>query len=130
MAESFCCIIVGGGPIGLIAAHSFSAAGLDWVLLEQEENLVMSNGPAMVMYPDTLRVMDQLGLLTKLSEIKSVVACTHTLTHQGVEYNTSYSYEWSEEKYACWKTLMAIQECRLTLCLVMGEEAGIFINHN
>lgn len=98
MPHQFRCVIIGGGPVGLVTAHALTAAGLDWVLLERHEALVNPTGASVVMYPHTLRVMDQLGLLQRLSEIKSTMERTRTLTHEGVCYRTSFPHAWSMEK--------------------------------
>jgi 2-polyprenyl-6-methoxyphenol hydroxylase-like FAD-dependent oxidoreductase len=98
MTTWFRVIIVGGGPVGLMAAHAFSAAGLDFVLLERRNTVVGSDGASLAIYPHTLRVMDQLHLLEPLERIKSTMKHAKSLTHGGVCYNTAYTYDWCMEK--------------------------------
>lgn len=99
MSKQFRCIIVGGGAIGLITAHALTAAGMDWVLLERDETIIAQDTPCVVMYPDTLRVMDQLGLLNRLSRIKTIIGRTKTWTHENEFYNTLYTHDWSTENH-------------------------------
>lgn len=98
MSTDFRIIIVGGGPVGLVAAHALSAAGLDFVLLERRDTVVGADGTSLAIYPHTLRVMDQLRLLEPLSKIKSTMKHAKSLTHQGLCYNTAYTYDWCMEK--------------------------------
>ncbi|KAH8125901.1 hypothetical protein ACSS6W_008823 [Trichoderma asperelloides] len=55
-------VIVGGGPVGLLAAHIFDKLGLDFLLLEQHHNLTPEIGACLGMSGPTLRIIDQLGM--------------------------------------------------------------------
>lgn len=131
MSKQFRCIIVGGGAIGLITAHALTTAGIDWVLLERDETIIAQDTPCVVMYPDTLRVMDQLGLLNRLSRIKTIIGRTKTWTHKNEFYNTLYTHDWSMEKYVPHQIISDIvSRHMLTILVVTAEATGIFINHN
>ncbi|KEZ43252.1 hypothetical protein SAPIO_CDS4948 [Scedosporium apiospermum] len=67
--EKFKAIIIGGGPAGLTAAHILYKAGIDFVVLEARDKVVVDHGAAMVLGPQNLRVIRQLGLYDKLLEI-------------------------------------------------------------
>lgn len=58
----FKAIIVGGGPVGLTAAHSFSRAGIDYVVLEARNTCFPDTGASLVINPASMRVFHQLGL--------------------------------------------------------------------
>lgn len=60
--ESFRAIIVGGGPVGLTAAHSFSRAGIDFVVLEARNTCTPEAGASLVVNPASFRIFHQLGL--------------------------------------------------------------------
>jgi 2-polyprenyl-6-methoxyphenol hydroxylase-like FAD-dependent oxidoreductase len=47
-------IVVGGGPVGLVAAHALTHAGLDFVLLESRPNIVIDAGSNLVLLPMSL----------------------------------------------------------------------------
>ncbi|KAK4041635.1 hypothetical protein C8A01DRAFT_34360 [Parachaetomium inaequale] len=69
MASNFKVIIVGGGPVGLTAAHALHQAGIDFVVLERRETLFNDEGASLVVSPPTLRLMHQLGLLSSVRSI-------------------------------------------------------------
>lgn len=59
----FKAIIVGGGLSGLGIAHCFDRAGIDFVVLERSDLLVPKGGASMALWPNNVRILDQLGLL-------------------------------------------------------------------
>ena len=68
MGRQFKAIIVGGGAVGLWAAHAFSKAKIPFVVLERRRK-VTSSKSLLSVYPSNFRVMDQLGLLESTREI-------------------------------------------------------------
>ncbi|KAH8674159.1 hypothetical protein BX600DRAFT_495460 [Xylariales sp. PMI_506] len=66
-------IIVGGGPVGLIQAHTLCRANIDYVLLERREEIISPLGAAILLWPQTLRLFDQLGLLNRAERISHVI---------------------------------------------------------
>lgn len=73
MAEStpttFRAIIVGAGPVGLYLAHALSKANIDYVVLEQSSSVIRYQGAGVLLYPQTLRLLDQIGLYEKAESI-------------------------------------------------------------
>ncbi|KKY37359.1 putative flavo protein monooxygenase [Diaporthe ampelina] len=61
--KPFRAIIVGGGLVGLTAAHVFEKAGLDYVILEKHGEMAAWIGSLLTIWPQTFRIFDQLGLL-------------------------------------------------------------------
>ncbi|KAI1204610.1 FAD/NAD(P)-binding domain-containing protein [Annulohypoxylon truncatum] len=61
--KPFRVIIVGGGLVALTAAHMFSKADIEFVILEQHESLFPEIGSLLTLWPPTFRILDQLGLL-------------------------------------------------------------------
>ncbi|KAI2889754.1 transcriptional regulator family: Fungal Specific TF [Aspergillus niger] len=59
----FKAIIVGGGPVGLAAAHSLHLAGIDFLILERRPAIIEDKGASLIVHPHTLRVFDQFGIL-------------------------------------------------------------------
>ncbi|KAH7408325.1 hypothetical protein DE146DRAFT_370522 [Phaeosphaeria sp. MPI-PUGE-AT-0046c] len=55
-------IIVGAGPIGLYLAHAMERAKIDYVLLEQHCTVLNPSGQLVFTWPQTVRLLDQLGL--------------------------------------------------------------------
>jgi 2-polyprenyl-6-methoxyphenol hydroxylase-like FAD-dependent oxidoreductase len=60
--RSFRVIIVGAGPIGLYLAHAMEKANIDYVLLEQQSTVLNPSGQLLFTWPQTVRLLDQLGL--------------------------------------------------------------------
>ncbi|GKZ27644.1 hypothetical protein AbraIFM66951_001745 [Aspergillus brasiliensis] len=62
----FKAIIVGGGPVGLAAAHALDLAGIDFVVLERRPAIFEDRGASLIVYPHTFRVLQQFGILDNL----------------------------------------------------------------
>ncbi|KAM5344192.1 hypothetical protein ACJ41O_012729 [Fusarium nematophilum] len=83
---NFKVVVVGGGPVGLVAAHALYNAGIDFVVLERRENVVLDLGASLVLSPPNLRVMHQLGLLERLMEIGSELLNTKGFLLNGSQF--------------------------------------------
>ncbi|KAI0884187.1 putative dehydrogenase [Annulohypoxylon maeteangense] len=68
MAKSPRVIVAGGGPVGLYTAHALAKANIDYVLLEQQPEIVRYKGAGIVLLPQTARLCDQLGILKQMQE--------------------------------------------------------------
>ncbi|KAI0882334.1 putative monooxygenase [Annulohypoxylon maeteangense] len=64
--KPFRVIVVGCGLIGLTAAHILSKTGIDFTILEKHETVLALQGTTLALWPQTLRIFDQLGLLKAL----------------------------------------------------------------
>lgn len=91
-------IVVGGGPVGLIAAHALSHAGIEFVVLERRESVVLDQGASLVIGPPTLRVLHQLGLLDQLMAIGGQVNTSLTFTQQGHAFRDSNCFQILQKK--------------------------------
>ncbi|KAK2603057.1 hypothetical protein N8I77_009541 [Diaporthe amygdali] len=60
---TFRVIIVGGGPNGLALAHALHLTGIDYTLLEREPTILTDDGTPLALWPHSVRILDQLGLL-------------------------------------------------------------------
>ncbi|KAI1740318.1 hypothetical protein F4680DRAFT_458673 [Xylaria scruposa] len=64
MAENkFRAIIIGGGPVGLAVANGLKRADLDFVVIERHPTIISESGAGIMLWPHSVRVFDQLGLL-------------------------------------------------------------------
>ncbi|ETS77423.1 hypothetical protein PFICI_11297 [Pestalotiopsis fici W106-1] len=63
----FRAVIVGGGMVGLTAAHIFSKVGIDFVILEKHKTVLASRGSDLAVWPQTMRIFDQLGVLETMN---------------------------------------------------------------
>ncbi|KAI0003940.1 hypothetical protein F4779DRAFT_630534 [Xylariaceae sp. FL0662B] len=60
--ENFRVIIVGAGPVGLYMAHAMERANIQYIVLEQQTNVLNSSGQLLFTWPQTVRLLDQLEL--------------------------------------------------------------------
>lgn len=89
---SFKVIVIGGGPVGLVAAHSLSKAGIDFVVLERRPEVFQDVGASLVIFPHNIRVLSQFGLLPKLREIGHEVLRWSDFTEHGLSRESWYMY--------------------------------------
>jgi 2-polyprenyl-6-methoxyphenol hydroxylase-like FAD-dependent oxidoreductase len=86
MAEKpFKVIVSGAGPVGLTLAHALSKAGVDYVILEGRDEVVIDIGATIILNQATLRVLGQLGLLEKVKEagVGFTEGCFRSATSNG-----------------------------------------------
>lgn len=96
--SSFKAVIVGGGPIGLTAAHAFYLAGIDFVVLERRPTIVEDQGASLVVYPTTFRVMEQFGILEPMLAAGSELVHHLSLTADGRVFKEGTRYTRLREK--------------------------------
>lgn len=95
---NFKVIIVGGGPVGLVAANALLLAGIDFIVLESRDSVVVDEGASIVLGPSSLRVMHQLGLLDKLLLIGAELKHRKSLTLDGYEFDNTAPFVYMKEK--------------------------------
>lgn len=67
--KPFRAVIVGAGLVGLTAAHILSKAGIDFIILEKHDTPLSPHGTTLALWPHTIRIFDQLGLLEAVQPI-------------------------------------------------------------
>lgn len=98
--KEFRIIVVGGGLVGLLAAHILAKLEIDFVLLEQRDSLFPEHGASIGIYPYTVRVFDQLGLLEPLRKLWSPLTRKLVITHSGYIFKDHPRFSWMRVKYA------------------------------
>lgn len=86
MPKPFKAIIVGGGPVGLTAAHALRLAGIDFVLLEQRPTVLEGRGAGLALTANSFRVMHQFGVLEALRPLMSEIAVTECFDTSGYRF--------------------------------------------
>lgn len=103
--NAFRVIVVGGGPVGLTAAHALSRANLDFVVLERRGKIVEDAGSNLVLLPIGLRVLGQLGLLPTIERVSSPMSRFRRIDHGGRDLGDTLWFTYFKEKSV--KTLAA-----------------------
>ena len=91
-------IVVGGGPVGLTAAHALSRAGIDFVLLESRSAIVLEAGSSLVLTPTGLRALSQLGILPALKELSTPLTKFQRFDHKGRDIGDTMFFTYAEKK--------------------------------
>ncbi|KAI1115728.1 FAD/NAD(P)-binding domain-containing protein [Nemania sp. NC0429] len=61
--SKFRAIIIGGGPVGLAIANGLDRAGVDFVVVERNPTMTTDSGAGIMVWPQTTRIFDQLGIV-------------------------------------------------------------------
>ena len=86
---NFNVIIVGGGPVGLVAAHMLFKADIDFIVLEKHHTVTPEPGSGIGLWPHTIRILDQLRLWKDLEPIATPLSSKIFLTLEGDVFHES-----------------------------------------
>ncbi|GAP84984.1 putative FAD binding domain-containing protein [Rosellinia necatrix] len=76
-------VVLGAGPAGLFAAHALAAAGIDFIVLERQSEVVRYRGALLLVWPPFVRLLDQLGLYDAALELSTPITTKTHFTHTG-----------------------------------------------
>ncbi|KAI0159936.1 putative dehydrogenase [Hypoxylon sp. FL1284] len=93
-------IIAGAGPVGLYMAHALGRANIDYVVLEQSREIMGLRGAGILLFPNTVRLLDQLGLLERTEEVGTVFIDKVSLMSNGKVLSHIHPFQHLEEACA------------------------------
>ncbi|KAK3332642.1 hypothetical protein B0T19DRAFT_457536 [Cercophora scortea] len=67
---AFKVLIVGAGPVSLVAGHCLAHAGIDFEILERQDDFDLNVGASTALWPESARILDQLGLLEEARTLR------------------------------------------------------------
>jgi 2-polyprenyl-6-methoxyphenol hydroxylase-like FAD-dependent oxidoreductase len=94
---NFRVIILGAGPVGLFTANALAAAGIDYIVLERQPEIVRYRGALIVIWPPFVRLLDQLGLLESVLKYSTRFTSKTNFTHAGEPLSSFPLFEFVEE---------------------------------
>lgn len=94
----FKAIVVGGGPVGLAAAHALHLAGIDFVVLERRPTIFEDRGASLIVHPHTFRVLHQFGILDDLLPRSAELDHHLSFTADGHVFSEGKRYALIKEK--------------------------------
>ncbi|KAH8802421.1 flavoprotein monooxygenase [Xylogone sp. PMI_703] len=97
--SNFKVVVVGGGPIGLTAAHALYLAGIDFIVLERRPAIVEDKGASLVVYPHTFRIMHQFGILETLLSVGAELNHHLSFTTDGHTFKEGTRYDRVRENH-------------------------------
>jgi 2-polyprenyl-6-methoxyphenol hydroxylase-like FAD-dependent oxidoreductase len=74
-------IIVGGSVSGLTLANALDRAGIDFVVLEKQNDVTVQNGASIVIFPNGFITLEQLGLYEHIKNV--ILPITKNNTRSG-----------------------------------------------
>ncbi|KAI0160219.1 FAD/NAD(P)-binding domain-containing protein [Xylariaceae sp. FL1272] len=100
---SFRAIILGAGPVGLYTANALAAAGIDFLVLERQPEVVSYRGALIVLacirsWPPLIRLLDQLGMYGAITKVGTRMSGKTDFTYQDEPLNHLTIFESLEEK--------------------------------
>ncbi|KAL7267106.1 hypothetical protein RUND412_010322 [Rhizina undulata] len=67
--NNFKVLIAGGSITGLTLAHTLDRAGVDFVVLEGHEEIAPQVGASIAVFPNGIRILDQLGIWNDINDV-------------------------------------------------------------
>ncbi|KAK1834590.1 hypothetical protein QBC39DRAFT_276929 [Podospora conica] len=96
---NFKVVVIGGGPVGLTAAHALSRAGIDFVVLESRPTIVVDAGASLVLLPSGQRMLANFGLLEEVNRLSTPLDKVQRYDHQGKDIGDAHFFARMKENH-------------------------------
>ncbi|KAK6067688.1 FAD binding domain-containing protein [Seiridium cupressi] len=120
---NFKAIVVGGGPVGLIAAHALTRANIDFVVLESRPSIVIHVGASLALSPMGLRVIGQLGLLDALYQVSTPLGQMERCDHNGNDLGIFHVFNYIKENHGDYSRVISRHDLTKTLYDGLPQES-------
>ncbi|KAF9879491.1 hypothetical protein CkaCkLH20_03034 [Colletotrichum karsti] len=122
-------IIVGGGITGLVLALMLQHSGVDYVLLEAYDSVTPNVGASIGLFPNGLRILDQLGLFEDILEKAQPVNCMIVRDHTtGKRIMTRRTRQLITERHGYPTMFMERHELLCVMYKHLKEKNRVFVN--
>ncbi|ROW15907.1 hypothetical protein VPNG_02531 [Cytospora leucostoma] len=126
---TFRVIIVGGGPNGLCLAHALHLADIDYVLLERGGEIINQDGASIALWPHSVRILDQLGLLDEARKHYFPVRTKHNHRADGSVRDVNDMFAKMEENHGHpWMLFHRAKLLELLWESLPGKETKVKVN--
>ena len=98
MPDNFKVIIVGGGPVGLSAAHALRLAKIDFLILEQRPSVFEEEGAGLILTANSLRVLHQFGVLEPIQSIGAEIDMSRRFDSSGRCFSETTEFQLMRDK--------------------------------
>ncbi|KAI1123022.1 FAD/NAD(P)-binding domain-containing protein [Nemania abortiva] len=92
-------IIIGAGPSGLSLANMLVASGVDFIVLERYHTVLAETGTVITLWPHSVRVLDQLGLLDTAVRDSLNLLSRGIMNHDGKAISNDPVFKWIKENH-------------------------------
>ncbi|KAK1999780.1 FAD/NAD(P)-binding domain-containing protein [Colletotrichum falcatum] len=123
-------IVVGGGPVGMTAAHALSRAGIDFVLLESRSTIVLDAGSNLVLSPTGLRALSQFGILPALNKVSSPLAKFRRFDHKGRDIGDTLFFTYVQKNHGEFPRVISRHDLMQVLWDALPAEAAAKVYAN
>ncbi|CAG9986558.1 unnamed protein product [Clonostachys byssicola] len=129
-ASDFKIIIAGGGPVGLTAAIALAKAGIRFILLERRSQVIIDAGSNLVMLPNGMRALYQLGLGDSLDKVSSALSNVDVFNHQGRYTGDLQWLNLLEQNFGAFPRVLSREDLTRILYEAVPEDArsNIYVN--
>ncbi|KAI9170830.1 FAD-dependent monooxygenase sdnN [Paramyrothecium foliicola] len=105
--SNFKVIVVGGGPVGLTAAHALTHAGIDFTVLERRDTPIVDAGSNLVLKQQGLRALSQLGMLDALEEVSSELKDLNRIDYNGRDLGNLEFFRFAKEYFGVFPRVLS-----------------------
>ncbi|KAI0148698.1 FAD/NAD(P)-binding domain-containing protein [Xylariaceae sp. FL1272] len=121
--EGFKVIVVGGGPVGLTAAHALTEAGIDFIMLEGREEAVTKAGSHIVLSAIGLHALAGIGLGDAINNVSTDLPELRRINDKGQDIGTLNFFEWQKRDFGTYPKVISRYDLTRTLYESLPTEA-------